>query len=122
MESEDDAHAFIAAVRSRHHDARHNVPAWVLSDGRERCSDDGEPSRTAEPPCREFGNAGLADVCCGDALFGDVAVGVGRAHMRNNTDCSWIQREQLMLNGLILTLIFNCSHIRTLSQIRHMVS
>ena len=48
--SEEEAEAFIAEVRSRHHDARHNVPAWILSDGRERCSDDGEPSRTSGMP------------------------------------------------------------------------
>ena len=50
---EGDAEAFIAEVRSRHHDARHNVPAWILSDGRERCSDDGEPSRTSGMPTLE---------------------------------------------------------------------
>ena len=30
---EKDAEAFIAEVRARHHDARHNVPAWILADG-----------------------------------------------------------------------------------------
>lgn len=44
VQSEHEAQAFIEKVRSRHRDARHNVPAWILSDGRERCSDDGEPS------------------------------------------------------------------------------
>lgn len=79
VESEDDAHAFIAAVRSRHHDARHNVPAWVLSDGRERCSDDGEPSRTAGMPILEvLHGAGLADVCCVvTRYFGGTLLGPG---------------------------------------------
>ena len=78
-ESEDDAHAFIAAVRSRHHDARHNVPAWILSDGRERCSDDGEPSRTAGMPILEvLHGAGLADVCCVvTRYFGGTLLGPG---------------------------------------------
>ena len=43
VSSEREADEFIAEVRARHHDARHNVPAWILADGRERCSDDGEP-------------------------------------------------------------------------------
>ncbi len=79
VESEDDAHAFIAAVRSRHHDARHNVPAWVLSDGHERCSDDGEPSRTAGMPILEvLHGAGLADVCCVvTRYFGGTLLGPG---------------------------------------------
>ena len=36
IESEDEANAFIETVRKRHYDARHNVPAWILVDGRER--------------------------------------------------------------------------------------
>ena len=51
--SEAEAEAFVAEVRARHHDARHNVPAWILADGRERCSDDGEPSRTSGMPTLE---------------------------------------------------------------------
>ena len=35
IESEDEANAFIEMVRKRHYDARHNVPAWILVDGRE---------------------------------------------------------------------------------------
>ena len=41
--TEAEAEEFIASVRARHYDARHNVPAWLLADGRERASDDGEP-------------------------------------------------------------------------------
>ena len=77
--SEADADAFIAEVRSRHHDARHNVPAWILADGRERCSDDGEPSRTSGMPTLEvLRGAGLADVCCVvTRYFGGTLLGPG---------------------------------------------
>ena len=52
-------------VRKRHYDARHNVPAWILVDGRERQSDDGEPSRTSGMPTLEvLRGAGLKNVCC----------------------------------------------------------
>ena len=76
---EKDAEAFIAEVRGRHHDARHNVPAWILSDGRERCSDDGEPSRTSGMPTLEvLRGAGLADVCCVvTRYFGGTLLGPG---------------------------------------------
>ena len=77
--SEAEAEAFIAEVRSRHHDARHNVPAWILSDGRERCSDDGEPSRTSGMPTLDvLRGAGLADVCCVvTRYFGGTLLGPG---------------------------------------------
>lgn len=79
VDSEAEANAFIAEVRSRHHDARHNVPAWILSDGRERCSDDGEPQRTAGMPTLEvLRGAGVADVCCVvTRYFGGTLLGPG---------------------------------------------
>lgn len=79
VESQVEAEELLARVRSRHHDARHNVPAWLLSDGRERCSDDGEPSRTAGMPVLEvLRAAGLADVCCVvTRYFGGTLLGPG---------------------------------------------
>ena len=79
VESEREAEEFLAEVRSRHHDARHNVPAWILSDGRERCSDDGEPSRTSGMPTLEvLRGARLADVCCVvTRYFGGTLLGPG---------------------------------------------
>ena len=79
VEGEKDADAFIAEVRARHHDARHNVPAWILADGRERCSDDGEPSRTSGMPTLEvLRGAGLANVCCVvTRYFGGTLLGPG---------------------------------------------
>lgn len=79
VEGERAAEDFVAEVRARHHDARHNVPAWILADGRERCSDDGEPSRTAGMPVLEvLRGAGLRDVCCVvTRYFGGVKLGPG---------------------------------------------
>ncbi len=79
VSSEREADAFIDEVRSLHHDARHNVPAWILADGRERCSDDGEPSRTSGMPTLEvLRGAGLKDVCCVvTRYFGGVKLGPG---------------------------------------------
>ena len=79
VSGEAEANDFIEKVRSRHHDARHNVPAWVLADGRERCSDDGEPSRTAGMPTLEvLHGADLKDVCCVvTRYFGGTLLGPG---------------------------------------------
>lgn len=79
VESEDAAAAHVVAVRARHYDARHNVPAWILSDGRERASDDGEPQRTSSMPTLEvLRGAGLRDVCCVTTrYFGGTLLGPG---------------------------------------------
>lgn len=79
VESEDEANAFIESVRKRHYDARHNVPAWILADGRERQSDDGEPSRTSGMPTLEvLRGAELKNVCCVvTRYFGGTLLGPG---------------------------------------------
>lgn len=79
VEDETAAEEFIALIRARHHDARHNVWAWVLDDGRERCSDDGEPQRTAGLPTLDtLRGAGLANVCCVvTRYFGGTLLGPG---------------------------------------------
>ena len=75
VESEEDAAEHIAAVRSCHFDARHNVPAWILADGR----DDGEPQRTSGMPSLEvLRGANLRDVCCVTTrYFGGTLLGPG---------------------------------------------
>lgn len=79
VESEDEATAHLASVRAKHYDARHNVPAWILADGRERASDDGEPQRTSGMPTLEvLRGAGLRDVCCVTTrYFGGTLLGPG---------------------------------------------
>lgn len=77
--SEREAEAFVDEVRARHRDARHNVPAWTLADGREKRSDDGEPQGTAGQPTLDvLRGAGLADVCCVvTRYFGGTLLGPG---------------------------------------------
>lgn len=74
-----DADAFVAEVRATHHDARHNVPVWILADGIERASDDGEPQGTAGHPVLDvLRGAGLMDVCCVvTRYFGGTLLGPG---------------------------------------------
>lgn len=52
ISSEQDALDFLAAVRKKYWDARHNCYAYVLGSNHElqRCSDDGEPQGTAGRP------------------------------------------------------------------------
>lgn len=79
VEGEREARAFVDSVRSSHRDARHNVPAWALSDGRERRSDDGEPQGTAGQSILDvLHGADLADVCCVvTRYFGGTLLGSG---------------------------------------------
>lgn len=51
VQTEEEAQAFIAEMRSRHWDATHNVYAYILREGNiQRYSDDGEPQGTAGIP------------------------------------------------------------------------
>lgn len=126
--SEDEANDYIAGVRARYHDARHNVPAWILSDGRERCSDDGEPSRTAGMPILEvLHGAGLADVCCVvTRYFGGTLLGPGglvRAYTAATqialTDAE--KNNSLVEMRLVTRVMLSVPYTRY-ERIRHMVS
>lgn len=50
--SEEEATAFIAEMKKKYWDARHNCSAFVIGEHQEisRCSDDGEPAQTAGRP------------------------------------------------------------------------
>lgn len=52
VKSEDEAAAFVAEMKKKYWDARHNCSAFVLGEHQEitRCSDDGEPAQTAGRP------------------------------------------------------------------------
>lgn len=56
VSSEEEANRFIAEIKSKHWDAKHNVYAYVLGENGEtqRSTDDGEPSGTAGRPVLEI--------------------------------------------------------------------
>ena len=55
VDSEEEASAFIAEMKKKYWDARHNCSAFIIGSRGEltRCSDDGEPSGTAGRPMLE---------------------------------------------------------------------
>ncbi len=79
VSSEEEAFAVLEAVRAANPEARHNVWAYLLREGRERCSDDGEPQKTAGLPTLEvLRRSGLADlVLVTTRYFGGVLLGTG---------------------------------------------
>lgn len=87
--TEEEAVAFIAEMKKKYWDARHNCSAFIVGEQPEtnRCSDDGEPAQTAGRP--------MLDVLLGEELhnvavvvtryFGGVLLGTGglvRAYQR----------------------------------------
>jgi len=79
VDDEDAAKAHIARVRAKHHDARHNCWCYIIRNGPERYSDDGEPQGTAGLPMFEvFKRGGISNVCCVvTRYFGGILLGPG---------------------------------------------
>ena len=79
VQTEDEARAFIADIKKQHWDARHNCWCYIIKDGPERYSDDGEPQGTAGIPMLEvFRKAGIVNVVCVvTRYFGGVLLGAG---------------------------------------------
>ncbi len=91
VESEEEARAFVAAVKKEHYDARHNCWCYIIKDGPERYSDDGEPQGTAGIPMLEvLRREGVSNVVCVvTRYFGGVLLGAGglfRAYTRSAKD------------------------------------
>lgn len=55
VETEAEARDFVAAIKKKHFDARHNCSAWVLGadSSQQKSNDDGEPGGTAGNPILE---------------------------------------------------------------------
>ena len=66
VESEEEAETFIAEIKKKHYDARHNCSAYSVGEDKviQRFSDDGEPGGTAGKPILEvITGLGLHNVC-----------------------------------------------------------
>ena len=108
VETEDEARAFVAEMKKKYYDARHNCWCYLLKDGPERYSDDGEPQGTAGIPMLEvFRREGVTNlVCVVTRYFGGVLLGTGglfRAYTKSARDAleaagrsavrRWVQLE-----------------------------
>ena len=78
-ETEDEVNAFIEKIRKEHYSARHNVYAYILSNGVKKYTDDGEPSKTGGFPILEMlEKQGITDVVCVvTRYFGGTLLGTG---------------------------------------------
>ena len=91
VETEDEARAFVAEMKKKYYDARHNCWCYLLKDGPARYSDDGEPQGTAGIPMLEvFRREGVTNlVCVVTRYFGGVLLGAGglfRAYTKSAKD------------------------------------
>ena len=79
--SEEDARAFITAIKKEHYKATHNCSAFIIGERSEikRTSDDGEPSGTAGVPMLGvLENHNLTNVCVVvTRYFGGIKLGAG---------------------------------------------
>lgn len=80
VENEDEALEFIARMRKKYYDARHNVFAYSIGDGSvARFTDDGEPKGSAGiPVLNVLKMSGAGDLCVVvTRYFGGILLGVG---------------------------------------------
>ncbi len=79
VSSEAEASEIIVQIKKKHYDARHNCSAYILKNGFEKYSDDGEPQGTAGKPILEvIRKNGLSDVLIVvTRYFGGILLGAG---------------------------------------------
>lgn len=91
VETEDEAKSFIADMKKKYYDARHNCWCYIIRGGAVRYSDDGEPQGTAGIPMLEvFKREGIENVVCVvTRYFGGILLGAGgllRAYTKSAKD------------------------------------
>ena len=121
--TEEDAQNFVAQIRKKHYDARHNVYAYILNSGGKKYSDDGEPSKTAGYPILEMlENEGVTDVVCVvTRYFGGTLLGTGgliRAYTKSAKDCLEKAGVKKMILCDTVNLTFDYAY---LNKIEHML-
>ena len=101
VDNEEEAEAFITAIKKKHYDARHNCSAYIVGEDKviQRFSDDGEPSGTAGKPILEVINGnGLHNVCIVvTRYFGGTLLGTGGL-VRSYTEAS---KECINATGIV---------------------
>ena len=123
VETEDEAKAFVAEMKKKYYDARHNCWCYIIKDGAVRYSDDGEPQGTAGIPMLEVlkrENVTNA-VCVVTRYFGGVLLGTGgllRAYTKSAKDAldaagisvvrRWVKAELPCTYSLLERLKVEC--------------
>lgn len=114
--TQEDAAAFIDSIRSKHWDATHNVPAYIIREGNIcRFSDDGEPQGTAGMPVLDvLRKSGVTDVVTvATRYFGGILLGGGglvRAY--SHTASIALQAAQIITMRECLLLSLTCDYGR----------
>ena len=79
VETEEQAQAYIRAMKKRYYDARHNCWCYLIGESVVRYSDDGEPQGTAgQPMLNVFQRENVENVVCiVTRYFGGILLGAG---------------------------------------------
>ena len=91
VETEEQAQAYIRAMKKQYYDARHNCWCYLVGESVVRYSDDGEPQGTAgQPMLNVFQRENVTNVCCVvTRYFGGILLGAGgltRAYSKGARD------------------------------------
>ena len=126
VETEDETKAFVAEMKKKFYDARHNCWCYIIKDGAVRYSDDGEPQGTAGIPMLEvLKREGVTNVVCVvTRYFGGVLLGTGgllRAYTKSAKDAldaagicvvrRWVKAEIACSYAMLERLKTECTAI-----------
>ena len=124
VETEDEAKTFVAEMKKKYYDARHNCWCYIIKDGAVRYSDDGEPQGTAGIPMLEvLKREGVTNVVCVvTRYFGGVLLGTGgllRAYTKSAKDAldaagisvvrRWVKAELACTYSLLERIKLECA-------------
>ena len=123
VENATQAEAFIAEIKKKYPDARHNCWAYRVHDPfGERYSDDGEPQGTAGPPMLNvLQKEEIEDICVVvTRYFGGILLGTGglvRAYSKSTQDVLASAEIYIMLHGVLGEIVCEYSDLTLLQNL-----
>ena len=122
-ETEEEANNFVKEMKAKYWDARHNVYAYSVEEGRNcRFSDDGEPHGTAGKPMFDcIQGSGITNIAVVvTRYFGGILLGTGglvRAYSKATQDVLEIAEVYTMLPGTVGEIVCEYSDLTMLQNL-----
>lgn len=112
---------YLKKIKAEYKDATHHCYAYIL-DNNKKCSDDGEPSKTAGAPILHVLESNELNhiLCIVVRFYGGIKLGAGglvRAYTKSITECLKLTNIILLEKGYIVEITFEHNNIKQIDYI-----
>lgn len=121
INKKEEIYFYLNKIKAEYKDATHYCYAYIL-DNNKKCSDDGEPSKTAGAPILHVLESNELNhiLCIVVRFYGGIKLGAGglvRAYTKSITECLKLTNIILLEKGYIVEITFEHNNIKQIDYI-----